>query len=493
MSTSIPAEEFHALLGNSSGVPADYLSDVAWTKRTLERWLVDKAFRERFEEDPAGALRAIGSPLSPPQVLPFLGDEDDRAPGARPELPLSARRYRAFLQEKLAHRAELRAHGQTTSDRRMAVWRARQMKRCVGELGASRSQAIVHAPAAFELSKGCTVGCWFCGVAAPKFDHTWPYSEQNAALWDETLEVMRTTIGEPMRDAFLYWATDPLDNPDYEHFLTAFHDVFGQCPQTTTAIGQKDVERTRGLLELARARGSKVDRFSIIAVSALNRLHEAFSAEELLHVECIPQNKGAAKSFRKSNSGRARKFAHKRGDEMVPEEASSTIACVSGFLFNMVERSVQLITPCDASDRWPLGYWVLDQGTFDTGAELGELVEGMIARNMRTRLRLEDPVRLRPDVAVTVADGELRAVSRGQRLALVQGDLDDLAECLTQGVNSAEDLAVRRERRAGVPRVQTLSWLNSLFEEGLLDEEPEPPAVEPVPVALGMPTRAAAS
>lgn len=270
-----------------------------------------------------------------------------------------------------------------------------------------------------------------------------------------------------------------------------FHDILGQCPQTTTAIGHKDVERTRRLLELARARGSKVDRFSIIAVSALNRVHEAFTAEELLHVECIPQNKGAAKSFRKSNSGRARKFAHKRSDEMVPEESSSTIACVSGFLFNMVDRSVQLITPCDASDRWPLGYWVLDQGTFDTGAELSELVENMIAQNMRTRLRLQDSVRLRPDVKVSVADGELRALSRGQRLTLAQADLDDLAECLTQGMDSAEDLAVRRERRVGVPLVQTLSWLNSLFDEGLLDEEPEPPANKPAPVTLGMPTKAA--
>ncbi|MET7775722.1 radical SAM family RiPP maturation amino acid epimerase [Streptomyces mirabilis] len=482
--------EFYSLLGDTSGVPYDYVRDVAWTKRTLERWLVDKTFRDRFADDAVEALRGIGSPLTPEQVRPFLGDKEGTGGDDR-EIPLSARRYRVFLTEKLDHRAELRAHGQTTTDRRMATWRARQMKRCNGELGASRSQAIVHAPAAFELSKGCTVGCWFCGVAAPKFDHTWPYTDEHAALWRETLRVMDATIGEPMRDAFLYWATDPLDNPDYEHFLTAFHEALGQCPQTTTAIGHKDVERTRRLLELARGRGSKVDRFSIIAVSALHRIEEAFTAEELLHVECIPQNKGAAKSFRKSNAGRARKFAHKRSDELVPEDASSTIACVSGFLFNMVDRSVQLITPCDASDRWPLGYWVLDKGTFDTGAELGELIETMIAKNMRTRLRLQDPVRLRPDVKVTVADGELRAVSRGQHLTLGQGDLDDLAECLTRGMASAEELAVRREKRAGVPLTQTLAWLNSLFDEGLLDEEPEPLASEPAPVALGMPTRAA--
>ncbi|GGW25251.1 radical SAM family RiPP maturation amino acid epimerase [Streptomyces alanosinicus] len=490
MAEGVRGNEFIPLLGDASDGPGDYIREVAWTKRALERWLVDPGFRKRFTEDAAQALRDIGAPLTPDQVRPFLAGEEESVAGDR-KMPISARRYQAFLQEKLDHRAQLRAHGQTTTDPRVATWRARQMKRCAGELGISRSQAIVHAPAAFELSKGCTVGCWFCGVAAPKFDHTWPYNDENAGLWRDILRVMDTTVGEPMRDAFLYWATDPLDNPDYERFLTAFHGVLGQCPQTTTAIGHKDVERTRHLLELARAHGSKVDRFSIIAVSALDKVHEAFTAEELLHVECIPQNKGAYKSFRKSNVGRARNFAHKRGDELVSEDASSTIACVSGFLFNMVDRSVQLITPCDASDRWPLGYWVLDKGTFDSAAELGELLESMITNRMRTRLRLQDPVSLRPDVKVTVADGELRAVSRGQRLTLVQADLDDLADCLTQGVASVEDLAVRRERRAGIPLTQTLAWLNSLFDEGLLDEEPEPLASKPAPVTLGMPTRAA--
>ncbi|MFI9719715.1 radical SAM family RiPP maturation amino acid epimerase [Streptomyces sp. NPDC052396] len=481
---------FLPLLGSPSGVPADYLHDVAWTKRVLERWMVDPSFRRQFEEDASAALKEIGAPLTPQQITPLLCG-DGRQDDAAPELPLSVRRYRAFIQEKLNHRSRLRAHGQDTADRRMAIWRQRQMKRCNGELGTERSQAIVHAPATFELSKGCTVGCWFCGVAAPKFDHTWPYSEENAALWRDTLHTMRSIVGEPMGDAFLYWATDPLDNPDYEHYLADFHHILGQCPQTTTAIGHKDVARTRRLLKLSRGYGSPVDRFSIISISALNRVHEAFTAEELLHVECIPQNKGAAKPYVKSNAGRAREFAHKRGDELAPEESSSTIACVSGFLFNMVDRSVRLITPCNASDRWPLGYWTLAQGTFDTAPELHELIHTMIAQHMRTRLRLQDPVRLRSDLKVTVENGELRATALGQRMAVAQQDLDDLAECLTQGMASAEDFALRRQRRAGVPLTQTFAWLNRLFDEGLLDEEPQPPA-EDSRVMLGMPAPAGA-
>ena len=468
-------EEFHALLGDLSEVPADYIRDVAWTKRVLERWSTDRAFREHYAADPARALAQIAAPLTPEQVRPFI--DESAAVTDADTLPRSARRYRAFLREKLAFRAGIRTEGEA-ADPRMAAWRRRQLKRCAGELGAGRSEAIVHAPAAFELSKGCTVGCWFCGVAAPKFDHTWRYTDDHATLWRDTLTTMRGIVGDPLRQSFLYWATDPLDNPDYEHFLTDFHRVLGRCPQPTTAIGHKDTERTRALLRLAAAHGSVIDRFSIIALSALNRLHEAFTAEELLRVECVPQNKDAAKPYAKSNAGRARRFAHKRGDELVPDDDSSTIACVSGFLLNMTDRSVRLVTPCDASDRWPLGYWVLGEGTFDTAAELGELLEDLIATRMRTRLRLTDPVRLRRDLHVTVTDGRLTATARGQRLTVAdQPDPDDLADLLTRGTDTAEEFALHRERRSSVPLPHTLAWLGGLFDNGLLDEEPAPALV----------------
>jgi hypothetical protein len=117
------------------------------------------------------------------------------------------------------------------------------------------------------------VGCWFCGVAAPKFDSTLKYTAQNGQLWRECLGVLAEVYGISARSAFLYWATDPLDNPDYEHFLTDFYDVFGVCPQTTTAQGQKDIERTRRVIQLAHSLGSPVDRFSIIALNSLYRVH----------------------------------------------------------------------------------------------------------------------------------------------------------------------------------------------------------------------------
>jgi radical SAM family RiPP maturation amino acid epimerase len=479
---------YYRLLGDLSDVPAEYIRDVSHMKRFLERWTMDPKYQDAFASDPEAALTALGIELTPAEVIPLMDREAAmeatrlvRA-GRAAEVPPAVLRYRYFIHEKVEHRRRQRAET-VPGDPRLRAWRERMINRCIGELGQDRADQIVHAPVALELSKGCTVGCWFCGVAAPKFEHTWKYTVQNGRLWRECLGVVAEVYGIAARRGFLYWATDPLDNPDYEHFLTDFYDVFGVCPQTTTAQGQKDIERTRRVLQLAHSLGSPVDRFSIIALNSLYRVHEGFTPEELLRVECVPQNKESAAAGRvlKSNAGRARKFAAKRGNELVSEEQSSTIACVSGFLFNMVDRTVKLISPCNASDRWPLGYWVIAQGTFDTADELRDLMRSMIDETIRDSLGVLDTVRLRRDVRIVVGPERLRVVSMGLGLAFEnQPQADELAELLAAGTYTVEQIALRRRQAAGVPPAETLAVLDRLFLGGFFDEEP-PASESPAP------------
>ncbi|MGH3166550.1 MAG: radical SAM family RiPP maturation amino acid epimerase [Trebonia sp.] len=479
------AVQFRLLLGDLSDVPADYIRDVAHMKRFLERWTMDPKYQEAFRGDGVAALAALGVELTPADVTPMIDQEEALKAtglilaGRMDEVPLAVLRYRNFIREKIEHRTRLRSEN-VPGDPRMRAWRDRMIKRCVGSLGQARADAIVHAPAAFELSSGCTVGCWFCGVAAPKFEHNWPRTEANARLWKECLRVAGEVYGPSVKHGFLYWATDPLDNPDYEDFLTDFHEVLGACPQTTTAQGQKDIERTKRVLRAAHAMGSPVDRFSILALNSLSRVHEGFTPEELLRVECVPQNKesAAAGNMLKSNAGRARKFASKRAGELVSDGMSSTIACVSGFLFNMVDSSVKLITPCNATDRWPLGYWVLAEGTFNSAAELRDLMTSMIDENIRESLSVRDIVRLRPDVRLIVDEDEtLRVVSPGLGLGLGrQPRARKLAGALAAGTNTVEQVARWRMRDAGVPPVRTLAILDRLFINGFFDEEPPAPA-----------------
>jgi radical SAM family RiPP maturation amino acid epimerase len=479
------SEQFYSLLGDVSDVPPGYVRDVAHMKRFLERWTMDPKYQEAFASDAGAALAALGVELTPDEVIPLIHPEEARKvtelvlAGRRSECPAAVIRYRYFIQEKIEHRSRLRMETMP-ADPRVRAWRDRMIKRCIGTLGQERADAIVHAPAAFELSKGCTVGCWFCGVAAPRFEHTWPHTEENAKLWKESLAAVAEVFGPSIKNGFLYWATDPLDNPDYEHFLADFHEVLGVCPQTTTAQAQKDVERTRRVLRHAQSMGSVIDRFSIIALNSLNRVHDGFTPEELLRVECVPQNKESAEAGRtlKSNAGRARKFARKRGDELVPEGSSSTIACVSGFLFNMVDKSVKLITPCDASDRWPLGYWVLAEGTFGSADELRDLLTSMIDETIKESLSVLDTVRIKPDARIIVDEDEtLRIVSAGLGLDFGrQPQAGKLAGVITAGVNTVEQVALYRMHTAGVAPAETLAILDRLFINGFFDEEPAGPA-----------------
>jgi hypothetical protein len=205
----------------------------------------------------------------------------------------------------------------------------------------------------------------------------------------------------------------------------------------------------------------------------LQQIHEGFKPEELIRVECIPQNREAADKYRKANAGRARTFQDRRGKELMPEEASSTIACVSGFLFNMMEQTVRLITPCNASVRWPLGYWVVDEGHFDSPGELRALLEAMVDRNMAPRLNPNQPVRLRPDLTFEANGADIFFRSRWIKITFhQQKDPQTLITLLAAGSYTAADFALRREAECGVPLAETFLFLDNMFQKGLLDEEP---------------------
>jgi hypothetical protein len=66
---------------------------------------------------------------------------------------------------------------------------------------------------------------------------------------------------------------------------------------------------------------------------------------------------------------------------------------MSGFLINLVRKSVRLISPCPSSDQWPNGYVVYDERTYAHADEFSALIEDMIGRNMHSTASLERPLR----------------------------------------------------------------------------------------------------
>ena len=314
------------------------------------------------------------------------------------------------------------------------------------------------------------MGCWFCGVGADKLSKRAEYAGTRT-LWKEILLATKDVIGEGARWGFCYWATEPLDNPDYEKFCTDFADVFGRFPQTTTAIPLRDVERTRKLLRLSVEKGCELNRFSILSAKIVDKLHAAFTPEELLRVELLPLNKESGNP--KARAGHALTRRAPEGHALSEEGRASTIACVSGFLINLVERRLRLITPCGANDRWPLGYWELDDVIFRDAEHLRQEMARMIEQHMHARLDLDQAVSFRPDVHFVQDEQGAILSSPWTRISLDHPEgLAHTAERVARNAGqSAADIALELERE-GVPLANTIYLLQQLFQWGLFDEEP---------------------
>ncbi|MEH2072560.1 MAG: radical SAM family RiPP maturation amino acid epimerase [Nostoc sp.] len=444
-------------------------------KRFMERWNADPKFREKVSLEPEQAINSYQIKINPEEIRLLWDAEFPEKDGE--EMSISKNLKRCLeLVENLEVFDMIKSSAASSSEPHFKAWRQRQIARTTSQFKKNIQDAILHAPVCFELSKGCSVGCWFCGVSAPRLGDIFLYNQENAKLWHEVLEVMKEILGPGAGAGFCYWATDPLDNPDYEKFAIDFHKVLGMFPSTTTAQPMKDPARTRALLKLSREKGCLLNRFSIISLKILNQVHEEFSPEELAFVKLVLQNKES--TLLKASTGRVREQNLKKGGEDNEFPAQGTIACVTGFLVSMVERSVKLISPCNANDRWPLGYIVYDQGTFSNVDDFKTLIERMITVNMPSTARASDLISFRPDLKYEILLDGFQLSNRLKTFKFCHDSyLRELGDAIYEGGKTTQDIVSMFNSR-GVSPAHTSHYLNLMFDKGVLDDEPKPKAAE---------------
>lgn len=445
---------------------------LAHIKRLFERYRADARFRDALsaaDTDRRALAAGYGIAIDPAELGPLLAagaesqtrEELDRWPLLR------LWHARAVDLERLV--AAFRAAGDGSgANPRFDAWRQRQIRRTKGELGAV-ANSIAHAVLSFELSAGCSIGCWFCGVSAERFRGNFAYDRENARLWRGILEEAVGLFGTAAQTGFCYWGTDPADNPDYPSFIEDFHRVTGALPQTTTAAPLRDLALTRRILRLHDRYGAMPDRFSIVNLKTFEGVHATFSAEELAGVELVLQNPGSMS--RKTAAGRARNHPQKLTRAAAGFEPldSATIACVSGFLVNMVEGTIRLISPTRASVRWPLGYRTYGERRFATAAEFRRAVAALIDEHMPDNIPANRTLRFRDDLAYRREPEGFTVECRGGRFGLTgfagAGALGDL---LHQGSRSGSEMAAALIA-AGLDPFVSANLLQQLFDRGLLE------------------------
>jgi len=487
----MPAEAYRRIF--ESRTPEE-IRELAQVKRFLERLIGDDRFRTRLNEcadDARPAAAEIGVDVDPNLMKPLwhAHHRHQRWEDGDPAFPV-AMRWDAYIREMLDHVQRLREYSTTDGVNPIFdAWRERQVLRANSECGSS-AHSITHPLVAYELSEGCSVGCWFCGISAEKFRGAWPHTPANTRLWRAVLEVMVQRFGKAARSGFCYWATDPMDNPDYPDFIQDHFEVTGYLPQTTTAAPLRDVALTRRVLDLFERHRCITNRFSILTRKTLEQVHQTFGAEDLMGVEMVLQNKEALTS--KAVAGRARERqsrlrAQGRSDKLALVEADhQTIACVSGLLVSMPRGTVQLVTPTRPSERWPKGYKVLGERRFDSRESFDDAVCGLIEREARNEVEGDQPLRLRPDLRYEPTE-EGFALRSGSVLHRCEGS--STAARIGELVSRGDDTfgtAIARLAGEGENVLLATSLLGDLYRSGVLLEPADlRPAPSPPPTAPG--------
>lgn len=341
----------------------------AQIKRVLEFCSMDAEFVSKLRESPEKALQDIHVEIPFEKIECLLIKDSENIP-----LTEEAASYQQFVINKLKSRNYMQQAGCMPTDSRFRRWRERQLNRCRVELGI-RNQSMIHAPLIFELTDGCSVGCPFCGVNAGRLKGIYRHTPENAELFRDILRHTRTLLGDSAGSGTCYYATEPLDNPDYEEFIKDYYEILGVIPQMTTAAAMRNPERTRKMLSDFHKTYKHIHRFSVLNLETFRAIMDFFTPEELLYVELLPQFPQApANHF--SEAGRNRN----ENDESAYNVG--TICCVSGLVVNMPRKEIRLLSPCGVDNEHPTGELLTASGTFTDIKSFENVLGEMMERHM---------------------------------------------------------------------------------------------------------------
>lgn len=440
---------------------------VAWIKRFMEYETLIPGFHEEEGKDPEGVLKKYGFPLTLEEISFYPGKIENHYVMDPVYPETAAKSYTEFIKNKLAFRDELKVDN-IPANEAMRKWHKRQTGRCIAELGA-RCDSLVQVPFTVELADGCSVGCEFCGLNAGRLKSVFRYTEENAKLFNDVLIGAKELIGDACKNGTLYFASEPLDNPDYESFMHDFVKILGRYPQITTATALKHKELLHKILPEMNETGNSIYRFSVLSEDIAHKIFAEFTPEELLYTELLPQFEEAPTAGF-VDSGR-------RGE--ADNNLEGTISCVSGFIVNFARKTVRLTSPTQACKEHPTGEIIFETAEFTDAADCIEVMKGMIRKYMLNVIAPKDRVRLREGLTWKLEDEKLVVDSgKGTTFTIsVAGDIsfyEDMMKALSSGYHTKREVVSKLLKRfeGKLVRTEMLHYaINRIWELGILELE----------------------
>ncbi|SEL90208.1 radical SAM family RiPP maturation amino acid epimerase [Butyrivibrio sp. ob235] len=400
-------------------------------------------------------------PANPKEKLQIISD-----PKRISEMPESFFRYRQFYGNKLAFRDKMINELCVPDNEKLKKWRLRQKRRCDGELG-GLNESFVHTVVTYELASGCSVGCPFCGLDAGPLKELFRYTPENSKLFGDVIRVCHKVVGDAAGNGMMYFATEPLDNPDYEKFEKDFYNEFHIVPQITTAVFDRDIERTRYFVnELSKGMGF-IHRFTIRSLEMARSVFENFSAPELLMVELLPQFPEAPSFAPYVKAGRETENEH----EPIADTDPGTICCVDGFCINFPEKKFKLISPVRACERFPKGIYESEWIGFSDGDDFEEKLKAYIEEKLEIEIPQDNPLKLYDYMDISEYKNAPAIVSKyGEAIPLKEPYMVRIAELLKEGKYTRKEIAgmVMKEN---ITAPENAYWyLNRLWDNGCIIE-----------------------
>ena len=364
-------------------------------KRLMEYYSGDDDFRKEFDSAPEETLARYG--LNPGAGVDFLtalteGMKREDFSEAVRNYPKQLAELKSFI--TLLERGNeflLRSRGECGTDMGFESWRKRRRAGNRAVLQPRYFDQQLTIAVAFELGVGCSGHCPFCCLSAGELKENFRGTTGNREYWRKVLELLKRRIGERCGAAALYWGTDPFDNPDFEKFAFDFYEITGVLPPMTTRWALRDPARTRRYADLGRRLEQENVRISVTTKKELRAMFAEFSPEESLHWSFVLNNPESLNRY--SVAGRVR---GNRDMIAAKGQFETTSCCLYGYLINMCQGSVKLISPCLPDARNPGGFHIWASGRFRNAAELEKWMDDVAQRYFRLEFNGDSIVKLSP-------------------------------------------------------------------------------------------------